>query len=934
MSMKSLLRSVFVCPGDTEELIQRNYRALNSSGLSFDIPEYLTIWEFTKEFVQAHSHPPNVGTLRSHFKRKGEDLVVDQLERLVAMMPLTKGDFLINLEEKAEDRRQRQWSEILTTAATISTTGLEQGRGKEKTFLQGPIDSAHYVMDATHNIIAPTTGADLSGEVTKDGDKARQEYEDVEADPLSGLGQLAFIEQMDEALKGAKNKELWIHAAFTGGLKSTLALNWVYSQAVIYRHSSLFFSLEMPYKQVRRILYSMHSIHPKFREIRLKLGIQINPEIDVGVPYEHIRDGTLGDWHPEGKHFYLDYVIPDFNGKKVIDHPYFDCDYAKIHIEVADPDKTDFTIIDIKTRAEVIYSKDPYSMIVVDHCGLVAPRKDRRSTTENLNEVLRDLKKLALGFNRGAGMAILGLFQISREGYKSALKSQEKNLKEGGGTRRPVYNLTHLSYANECVVSNTLVNTKKDGLKPIVEVKVGDKVWSSTGWKTVLDFFNQGVKPTWEVKLETGGVLECTGNHWIRVIDVNGEIVWKAVNDIMIDDYVFTHKRKDFNPFPPKLPQKWDDETRHLTRTLSYLLGVYTAKGKPRRNNLTFQFKTKTYDGGPLLEKLRLFCGDNIQVTKSKASTTVEVASRFSTWFLSLAKKHGIPLIVSGSPIPMQASYLRGYFDFRATKLRSGVCCFGLPRTLAQRLQVMLQSFDIESTISGDSKCSLHLRGAASYEAFQTHIGFTRPKHKKALEDLRSRLASNRGMKLPFHGLYNELVDDHCKGRPHLWTESRQSTYYANNERGYCPQVHVESLLQDLDNEGIQDSRIVVLKDVLANWSITRISSVRPTGRLEPMFDLEVSGDHEYQTGPLLSHNCERSADNVTSTWVDDELRLTSNFQIDCLKTRDHSPFPSFLSRVEWHCRRIYTTYENGVSPEEAKKRGDAIEKADRDLDA
>jgi hypothetical protein len=52
---------------------------------------------------------------------------------------------------------------------------------------------------------------------------------------------------------------------------------------------------------------------------------------------------------------------------------------------------------------------------------------------------------MALGFNRGEGIPVLCLFQISREGFKAA----EKN----GGK----YNLTHLSYANEAERSADVV---------------------------------------------------------------------------------------------------------------------------------------------------------------------------------------------------------------------------------------------------------------------------------------------------------------------------------------------------------------------------------------------------------------------------------------------------------------------------------------------
>lgn len=886
--MKALLRSTFAGDSqDNPQLLLRNYQALLSSGLEFDVPEYHAIWHYIQEFVHAHSHVPDVASIRSNFLLAREDSVLDQLERLVMLPALTKGDFLVALEAKANERRLRKWSDALKTAVTITQTGMKiEQKGQDPVLLRGPIDSARYLVDQAHDIVAPTLGGRLSGEVTKDGLAVLEEYERVESDPLAGIGQFTLLEQMDMALSGAKRQELWIHAAFTGGLKcitgdtlifdvakgrlrtaleisisgeapvvhaldghelktfqaspvhpngvrsilrvttengrhirvsgnhpfftpagwvnaedltpgcwvavagklpvqpetpsgftdaeiralgyllgdgglqedltftnsskelmsdlvsclqemgmtpgdehraehpyfrivaerpckdpdqttqvlrisraagkctsrvsplrellarvglygctssdkfipgevfgcptkqiwmflsalwatdgrldvektqrrhprptlwyattsqnlaqglqlllqrvgihtsilsttiqvrnepytywtvkvlseswkcflenispknkesarkqalsslkgdtkyaggkippqllqpftdksrvrtrngwyyakyakqkgfvskwvgnrfanlpecpkevkdllqtedvvweriqkiqedgeeqtfdlsvpgpanfvangfithnSTWALNWAYNQAIFYRHDSLFFSLEMPYAQCRRILYSIHSMHPKFRDVRRKLGLQNDPLMDVGIPYQHLRDGTLSEWHPQAKTFFAEFVVPDMNGRPVVQHPDFDCDYGKIHIEVADPDKDEFTITDLRTKAETIFAQNPFALLFVDHAGLMSPRRRHKGTTEDLNEVIRDLKKLALGFNRGQGMAVVGLFQINREGYKNALKLKEK-------TGKALYNLTGLSYANEAERSADIV---------------------------------------------------------------------------------------------------------------------------------------------------------------------------------------------------------------------------------------------------------------------------------------------------------------------------------------------------------------------------------------------------------------------------------------------------------------------------------------------
>lgn len=428
--MKVLLRSCFLDgTADDGELFLRNAQALKDSGLGFDIPEDGVIWKYVQDFIGQFHHVPDAASIRGHFERVAQVPVLDRLDVLCVEKPRVQGNFVQLLETRVEDRRVRVVGELLSEAARIVSTGVTVKEGKQEALLRGPVHALRYILDRSHEVITPVSGERLSGDVTSDGDSFLAEYERVESDPLAGIGQFTGIQQMDEAVKGAKRGELWTHAAFTGGLKSTLALNWHYNQAIYYRHSSILISLEMPYRQVRRILYAMHSEHPKFFEIRKAL------KIGRSLDYEKIRDGELT---PAEKQFLVNYVVPDFNDPAN--------QYGHIHIEVADPNKSDYTVNDLRSRGELLYQKDPaIKMITVDHAGLMQSRGKYSGTTERLNEVLRDLKRLAMNFNGGTGIAIIALFQISREGFKSA----EKN----GGR----YNLTHLSYANEAERSSDIV---------------------------------------------------------------------------------------------------------------------------------------------------------------------------------------------------------------------------------------------------------------------------------------------------------------------------------------------------------------------------------------------------------------------------------------------------------------------------------------------
>lgn len=460
--MKTLLRSTFSARSEDDgELLLRNVQSLRDSPLKFDLEEDQVLWQYVQDFVAAHQHCPDIGTIRGHFTHLRQEEVINRVDVLASQPVKTRGDFLSLLNTRVDEQKIRKVDELLRDAARIVQVGIEvdEGHGKRR-MLRGPQDAIRFLMDAGHDIVAPSTGQRLSGDVTADGASFRQEYDRVEADPLAGIGQFTGLTQIDETIRGAKRGELWTHAAFTGGLKSTWGLNWLYNQAVYYRHSSVIFSLEMPYVQDRRIFYTLHSAHEKFATIRKELGL------GDYLDYSRIRDGLLDVYTPEDikamsekdrkkllirgnlarnpkrpeYRFLTEFVIPDLNDPKN--------EYGHIYVEVVDPDKADYTVADLRTRAELLYAKDPgIAMIVADHAGLMSPRHRMRSTTENLNEVVRDLKRMSMSFNRGLGIAVVSMFQISREGYKAAAKTDGR------------YNLTHLSYANECERSSDIITT-------------------------------------------------------------------------------------------------------------------------------------------------------------------------------------------------------------------------------------------------------------------------------------------------------------------------------------------------------------------------------------------------------------------------------------------------------------------------------------------
>lgn len=421
--------------GDDPEQMFRNFISLRESILKFSIPEDIRIYEYICEFALQNGHLPDQSTVLGYLESTNRLEEADRVRQVAQVKrPLYQGDFRAEIERDVEEARILLISTAMADAKTIIKQGLEIKKGKIKENLRGVRDASKYLSNKLVDIMTPTFGARNGGEALGDQEEFWREYEKtrdatVETLPLSGLSVI------DDTLQGFRRKELYIVAGFTGHMKSRTALNWVYNQAIFGGMSSLYFSLEMHYDQCRRAIASFHTMHPKFRPMRIALGIQKPGQPDCGLDPTVIRAGRL----TEDQEMFLREVYKDL-GEGVESGR-----YGKIHFEVFDSDSLDFTVEDLRSKGEVLMQKDPYKLLVVDHALLMSSRHRESSTTERLNEVIRDLKKTAMGFNKGQGIPILCLFQINREGFKAA----EKN--------NGVYNLTHLSYANEAERSADVV---------------------------------------------------------------------------------------------------------------------------------------------------------------------------------------------------------------------------------------------------------------------------------------------------------------------------------------------------------------------------------------------------------------------------------------------------------------------------------------------
>ncbi len=404
----------------TAEARAVNYQRLRSSKIEWDRPDDERVAKFVDSFFQAQLDLPSSQTVQDYFEQLQDLEVLERLKVIGSSAAVSGANYSYLLDDVIERKNRTRVASLLKETEEIVTKGMSVQEGREKVRLQGVKDGLLFFNRRVLDLIPSEHNAQTRGNLRNDTKMAWRDYQTAKVDKSKAYGKATGFSVIDTVCHGCKRGELWIHAGSQGDLKTTFSLNWAYNLVTRYRSNVYYISLEMPYQQVRNNICAMHSSNAKFQ-------VQGKKSLD----YRKIRDGELS---PEEEAFYQE-VLEDFHTNP---------EYCQFRLWC--PDR-DVTIEDIRLQAELVHKELEVGLIVVDHSGLVEPRKQHKDYTIAFNSVIRDAKKMALHFNGGEGVAVLLLHQLSRQGRLEA----EKN--------KGVYRLSALSYANEAERSADYVTT-------------------------------------------------------------------------------------------------------------------------------------------------------------------------------------------------------------------------------------------------------------------------------------------------------------------------------------------------------------------------------------------------------------------------------------------------------------------------------------------
>ncbi len=468
--MQRILRSVLQINGapNSEDSFQ-NWVKLQEHDLEFPVEEDKKIVDYLRIFYGQFSSPPDFTIIKEFFEKKDEIEVVSRLDEIKKSQSYIKTNFLSIIRAEQEQQQVKNFILMCRDASAIA----EHGRNLEKPvngkkILRGANDALNFLFDKMGRFTQVESGEKLEGDISEDADEVIEEY-DVLAKTNKFAGRNLFgFDPVDSVCKGHRNGEFWVHCGFSGELKTTTALNYFYNNTYLYGKNIFYAILEMPYKQLRRQLYLIHSSHGKFvmdwYEKDRKAGL---PNPYLGLDYRRVRDGELSTLDYER----LKIVAQDFKATR------------KGHLYIWRPGD-EVTISDIKRKAEMFHNKYGCDGVIIDHLGLVKPKYRSNDYVVSINGVVRESRMLALNFARGRTVPVLALFQLNRQGKLRADKSDGH------------YDFAAISYANEIeksadVITYTYLNDQlrkdarfflgclKNRDNPIFDRMVGKVLWNS-----------------------------------------------------------------------------------------------------------------------------------------------------------------------------------------------------------------------------------------------------------------------------------------------------------------------------------------------------------------------------------------------------------------------------------------------------------------------
>jgi DNA polymerase I-like protein with 3'-5' exonuclease and polymerase domains len=441
-----------------------------------------------------------------------------------------------------------------------------------------------------------------------------------------------------------------------------------------------------------------------------------------------------------------------------------------------------------------------------------------------------------------------------------------------------------------CLAGDTLVPTAA-GFKRMRDLRAGDSVKTSYGFKRVLKAWPTGVRRLYLVRLRDGRSIRATADH--RFLTGRGD-TWKRLDELRADEPLFVSLRAaewGRHEEPPQIDcpvtevrsRKAVRLPAELSPALCELMGLVVADGflgrrherpskRGRRGGtpavydrvlIAFGWQDDDLIGQVVENSRRLF-GQPFWPVKSRTCRVLQLAStKVAHFFAALgltgnAHTKSVPEIILSAPPAYHAAFLRGLYEGDGTRAKDSVSLTSVnPRLLAQ-VQLMLSNLGIYSSVrrrndasgfAGSDRYDLKIHKKTNLARFMETVGFISARKNRAFDFVSQ---NTDGARTPFvvsgAALYREAV---AAGTT---PASRGGVKpFVNFYKG--ARIKDESVMKLLDRFGPLPSLRPVADYLSLQMRPVEIESITPDA-LEEVYDITVEDVHEFVADGIVVHNC------------------------------------------------------------------------------
>tara|TARA_Y100000034_G_scaffold14075_2_gene14738 strand:- start:16282 stop:20115 length:3834 start_codon:yes stop_codon:yes gene_type:complete len=448
----------------------------------------------------------------------------------------------------------------------------------------------------------------------------------------------------------------------------------------------------------------------------------------------------------------------------------------------------------------------------------------------------------------------------------------------------------------ECFVKNTLINTPK-GLIPIENLKVGNKVYTQKGIKSISNLYEMPKKALIEVKLENGLSNTITKSQKFKIFTSDLKIKWKKASELKKGDHIVLK-----SVYPNIKKEVKLSSGKRLNENIAYTLGFFLSDGwiEKKTGRIGFYSTSKN-----IIEKIKNVLKKEFNyktniLTKKPLGfkegyyTRIDKSKIINFWINNFkikdvnASTKRIPQQILRSPKRIIYSFLSGLFDGDGSihKSRNVIHYGSVSYELIDKLQILLLSLGIFSKrYVSTSKThfiknrqiktnypfyNLEIRGKNCLDLCKNLKLNEINKQKKLLTIKFSLKKKNFSENIPYASkhIFRELSKHHLGGGWYKDTKGNKFRLGIQYNKSCKIRYSKNLTKRPLGKEQIINWNILKklkligspLGGIFENIIKENLIFIKVKEVLESLsektYDIQVKDDHEFIANGMISHNC------------------------------------------------------------------------------